>query len=162
MIFVTVGSQKFQFNRLLVEIDHLIAKKFLTADDIYAQIGYSTYEPKYYLYKDFLDKDEFLARIERSAIVITHGGTGSIINSVQKEKKVIAVPRMKAYGEHVDNHQIEIVEQFSTFNMIYVVLDIKEMEQAINKVKEMKFRKYESNTTHMMSIVENFLTTLNE
>ncbi|MEY9868467.1 UDP-N-acetylglucosamine transferase subunit ALG13 [Peribacillus sp. B2I2] len=161
MIFVTVGSQKFQFNRLLEEIDHLVEKKFLSAEEIYAQIGYSTYEPKFYTYKQFIDKDEFIEVMEKSSIIISHGGTGSIINGVKKGKKVIGVPRLKEYGEHVDNHQIEILEQFSKTNMIYVVSDTLEIGNAIEKVKEIEFEKYQSNTKEIIKIFDNFLNTLN-
>ncbi|MGE7605374.1 PssE/Cps14G family polysaccharide biosynthesis glycosyltransferase [Peribacillus frigoritolerans] len=160
MIFVTVGSQKFQFNRLLEEIDHLVRKNFLKSNEIYAQIGYSTYEPKLYSFKQFLNKEEFLEVMEKSAIIITHGGTGSIINGVKMEKKVIGVPRMKEFGEHVDNHQIEIIEQFANSNMIYAVSDTKEIEFAIEKVKNMDFRVYQSNTNNVIKILENFLITL--
>ena len=161
MIFVTVGSQKFQFNRLLEEMDRLVKGDFIKSDEIYAQIGYSTYQPKFYSYKQFLNKDEFLEVMEKSTIIITHGGTGSIINGVKKEKKVIGVPRMKEYGEHVDNHQIEIIEQFSNSNMIYAVSDTKEIQNAIEKVTDMEFRKYQSNTKNVTNILENFLETLN-
>lgn len=57
--FVTVGSQKFQFNRLLEEVDRLVEEK-IKPDEVFAQIGYSTYEPRYYSYKKFLNKEEFL------------------------------------------------------------------------------------------------------
>lgn len=157
LIFVTVGSQKFQFNRLLEEIDHLIKKKHLKSDEVYAQTGYSTYEPKFYAFKKFLNKDEFLDIMERSSIIITHGGTGSIINGVKKEKKVIGVPRMKEFGEHVDNHQIEIIEQFSNSNMICSISDIRELGNAIEKVEDKEFRKYQSNTKNIIKILENFL-----
>ena len=53
MIFVTLGSQKFQFNRILMEIDQLIEDKYLT-ENVFAQTGYSDYEPKHYKYKNFL------------------------------------------------------------------------------------------------------------
>ena len=46
MIFVTLGSQKFQFNRLLKAVDELD-----TDDEIFAQIGYSNYKPQNYAYK---------------------------------------------------------------------------------------------------------------
>ena len=95
LIFVTVGTQKFQFNRLLLEIDQLIEKKVLKSETVYAQIGYSTYVPKHYPYKQFLNKDEFMAIMDKSNIIITHGGTGSIINAVKQEKIVIGVPRKK-------------------------------------------------------------------
>lgn len=54
MIFITLGSQKFQFNRLLKAVD-----KLKTNDEIFAQIGYSDYKPQNYKYKEFLDRDEF-------------------------------------------------------------------------------------------------------
>ena len=55
MIFVTLGSQKFQFNRLLIEIDRLIEEKKIT-EEVFAQIGYSDYKPRNYEYKEFLER----------------------------------------------------------------------------------------------------------
>ena len=45
MIFVTLGSQKFQFDRLLRKIDELIDIGVIT-DEVFAQIGASTYIPQ--------------------------------------------------------------------------------------------------------------------
>lgn len=158
MIFITVGSQKFQFNRLLQEIDHLIEEKEISSNEVFAQIGYSTYEPRFYSYKKFLDKEEFVEIIEKSEIIITHGGTGSIINGVKRGKKVIGIPRTVKYGEHVDNHQFEIIEQFTNSNMIYGISEIAELKIAIEKVKDMEFRKYKSNTSNIITLLEEYLT----
>ena len=49
MIFITLGSQKFQFNRLLEEVDKLIEQGIIT-EEVFAQIGYSDYKPKNYKY----------------------------------------------------------------------------------------------------------------
>ncbi|QWG30598.1 beta(1,3)galactosyltransferase EpsH [Bacillus mycoides] len=157
MIFITVGSQKFQFDRLLKEIDRLIEEKQVSSEDVFAQIGYSTYEPRFYSYQKFLNKEEFLNLIDKSEIIVTHGGTGSIINGVKKEKKVIGVPRMVEHGEHVDNHQFEIIEQFKNSNLIYGVFDVSEIKTALESVGNMEFRKYESNTNNIIGILENFL-----
>lgn len=45
-IFITLGSQKFQFNRLLKAVDELCEKGTVDAEDVFAQIGYSDYLPK--------------------------------------------------------------------------------------------------------------------
>ena len=45
-IFITLGSQKFQFNRLLEAVDELCEKGTVDAEDVFAQIGYSDYFPK--------------------------------------------------------------------------------------------------------------------
>ena len=110
-IFLTVGSQKFQFNRLLRQIDLLVQEGRIEKMKYLAQTGYCDYTPKYYRFKQFLDRDAFEENIKEADIVITHGGTGAIINAVKQEKKVIAVPRLARYGEHVDDHQTQILKR---------------------------------------------------
>ena len=132
MIFITLGSQKFQFNRLLKSVDELIEGGL--DEEVFAQIGYSNYKPKNYKYKEFLDREEFSEVINCSDIVITHGGTGAIIGAVKKRKKVIAVPRLAKYGEHVDDHQLQLVSQFRELDLIYSCED-GDLKSAIETVK---------------------------
>lgn len=154
MIFITLGSQKFQFDRILIEVDQLVFNKKIDPNEVFAQTGFSTYVPKHFSYKKFLNKEEFTKYIDASEIVITHGGTGAIINSVKKRRKVIAIPRSVNYGEHVDNHQYEIVEQFNYYNLIYALTDIKNLNYAICKVNSMNFKEYSSNTLNFISLLE--------
>lgn len=151
MIFVTLGSQKFQFNRLLKAVDEL-----QTDEEIFAQIGYSDYKPQNYKYKEFLDREEFAAWEEKADIVITHGGTGAIIGAVKKGKKVIAVPRLAKYGEHVDDHQIQLIEQFRNLNLIYACLD-GDLQKALEVVKNTTYNEYKSNTETIINSLEEFI-----
>ena len=80
-IFVTLGSQKFQFNRLLQALDDLMEQQ-TGSDSVFAQTGYSDYQPKHYPFRQFLDREEYAAEMGRADIVITHGGTGAIIGAV--------------------------------------------------------------------------------
>lgn len=156
MIFITLGSQKFQFNRLLQSVDDLIGKGLLT-DEVFAQSGYSDYHPRFYKFKQFLDRDEFAGMMEKADIVITHGGTGTIIGAVKKRKKVIAVPRLAKYGEHVDDHQLQIIKQFKEQNLICGLEDCDQLEAGLRFVKEHKFNIYESNTKKIMDSIEIFI-----
>lgn len=156
MIFVTVGSQKFQFNRLLKEIDKLIEEKNIT-EEVFAQIGYSDYSPKNYKYKSFLDRNEFTNIMSKCDKVITHGGTGAIIGAVKNEKKVIAVPRLSKYGEHVDDHQLQIIGEFEKMNFIYPIYEIEELGASIRYVDEKKFKQYISNTKRIINSIEQYL-----
>lgn len=158
LIFITLGSQKFQFNRLLEEVDILINNNVIKGENVFAQIGYSDYIPKQYNYERFLNKEDFISHIKGSAIVITHGGTGSIINAVKLGKKVIGIPRMFEFGEHVDNHQLEIIEQFTVSNLIHGLYDIKELGSAVANIKNIEFREYQSNTQNVLTILEDFLS----
>jgi len=156
MIFITVGSQKFQFNRLLKAVDEFIGKGEIT-DDVFAQIGYSDYKPVNFRYKDFMNHDEFAAEMSKADIIITHGGTGAIIGAVKKNKKVIAVPRLAKYGEHVDDHQTEIIEQFKELNLICECMDSGKIGVALEIVKMTTYRAYESNSQTIIDSIVKFI-----
>lgn len=156
MIFVTLGSQKFQFNRLLIEIDRLIGEGKIT-EEVFAQTGYSDYEPQNYEYKSFLDRDEFANIMSKCDKVITHGGTGAIIGALKNEKKVIAVPRLQEFGEHVDNHQLQIVSEFTKMGFITSINNINELFTEITNVDSIKFKKYISNTQRIIKKIKMFL-----
>lgn len=159
MIFVTLGSQKFQFNRLLIEIDRLIEEGKIT-EEVFAQTGYSDYEPRNYEYKNFLDRDEFAVVMSKCDKVITHGGTGAIIGAVKQGKKVIAVPRLAKFGEHVDDHQLQIIEQFREMNFIESVNKIDEIKYALEKINKIQFNTYVSNTKNILNNIEMFIETM--
>ena len=156
MIFITLGSQKFQFNRLLKAMDQLVEQGKII-EEVFAQTGYSDYKPKNYAFKPFLDRDEFAKITERADIVVTHGGTGAIIGAVKKGKKVIAVPRLAKYGEHVDDHQLQLVGQFQELNLIYECDDCQQLGEAITNIKDMKFNVYISNTGTIIDRIEKSL-----
>ena len=160
MIFVTLGSQKFQFNRLLKKLDELVENKEIT-DEVFAQIGYSDYKPINYEYKDFIDREEFKNMMEKSKIVIAHGGTGAIITAVKQGKKVIAIPRLSKYGEHVDDHQLQLVNEFEESGIIKAVYEIEDLGEALQTINEMKFTKYQSNTENIINDIEIFINKKN-
>lgn len=156
MIFITVGSQKFQFNRLLEQIDLLIDKKVIK-EDVFAQVGVSDYKPKNYKYKDFITQDEFKDYMSKCDFVITHAGTGAIITALKSDKKVIAIPRLAKYGEHVDDHQIQLIDEFKELNFIEPVYEIDKLEQAIKDIGNKKYNKYVSNTDTIINDIEKFI-----
>lgn len=141
-IFVTLGSQQFQFNRLLKELDDLNNDLY----DIYAQIGYSTYKPRNYCYVDFIDRNEYNKRIFESDMIITHAGTGAIISSLKASKPVLAVARLSKYNEHVDDHQIEIMELFVEKKYINGISEIINLDSVINDTLTKNYEVFKSNT----------------
>lgn len=156
MIFVTVGSQKFQFNRLLKKVDELVENGKIT-EEIFAQIGTSDYKPKNYKYKEFMTQEEFNNYLDKADIIITHAGTGVIVNAIKKGKKVLGVPRLAKYGEHVDDHQIQLIKEFAEMNFISSVYDIEKIEDEMGKIKKKKFNKYKSNTEVMLDDITKFI-----
>lgn len=145
MIFITVGSQKFPFDRLLKMIDALIEKKIIVDSEVIGQIGYATYQPKCFSARKFYPKAEMLALIEQADIIITHGGTASIITALEKKKKVIVCPREHTYGEHVDNHQLEIAKLFQERNYCFEAKNQEMLSECLKKINNHSFQTFQPN-----------------
>lgn len=160
MIFITVGSQKFQFDRLLRAVDELLASGNIS-EPVFAQIGYSQYQPCHYRYEKFLDQQKFAECMDRADVIITHGGSGAIMKAVKKGKKVIAVPRLARYGEHVDDHQLQLIAEFSNLNLIYGCSaedDLQtELKRALKIVRNARYNTYESNTQKIIDNIEKYI-----
>lgn len=156
MIFVTVGSQKFQFNRLLKKIDELIENSIIK-ENVFAQIGVSNYKPMNYEYIDFMTQEEFNRKLDECDLLITHAGTGVIVNAVKREKKVIATPRLSKYGEHVDDHQIQLIQQFDELKFIEPLYEIDELEKKLKEIKNKKYKKYISYTDEIIKSIKEYI-----
>lgn len=134
MIFVTVGSRNYQFDRLFKKLDKLYEDGILT-DTMFAQTGASTYKPKHYLFKDFISQEEFLEKVNEADIVVSHGASGSIMKALNAEKKVIAVTRLEKYGEHINDHQIQNNEAFSSNHFVLMAdLELDDLGKCFQKI----------------------------
>lgn len=159
MIFVTLGSQKFQMNRLLEKLDEL-KEKGIIQDDIVAQCGASDYQVKNYTSLPFVDKEQFALNMEKADLVISHGGTGALVTALKKGKKVIAVPRLAKYGEHVDDHQLQICEVFSSKNYLSVCYEMDELENYYKNIQDTKFNTFVSNNALFIEDIDNYLSSI--
>jgi UDP-N-acetylglucosamine transferase subunit ALG13 len=129
MIFVTVGTHTQSFNRLLEELDKLVASGAVR-EKVVAQIGYSTYEPKHMEWFRFTDFGSLGRLYKTTKVLITHGGAGSILNGLSNKRPVVAVPRLKKYDEHVNDHQLDLVKALEKAGKIIAVYDIKNLRSA--------------------------------
>ena len=106
---------------------------------------------------DLIPRDELEAYQKKARFIITHGGVGSIISSLKLDKKVIAVPRLHEFHEHVNNHQKQIVDLFQAKGYIIGINGVDELEQAIDKIEDFKPNKYMLNNQKMLNIIEDFI-----
>lgn len=159
LIFVCVGSRNYQFNRLFVELDRL-CEIGVIKEEIFAQIGTSTYKPRYFQYKDFLSPEEFEEKIELANIVISHGASGSIMKALNLGKKVIAVTRLKKYGEHINDHQIQNNEAFASNKYLLAVYEMSDLGNAIKQYYDGKadiVSWKNSNPMAIVNIIDKFI-----
>ena len=156
MILVLLGTQNNSFHRLLEKIDDLINKKIIK-EEVIVQAGYTKYETKNMKILDFVTSNQLEKMQKEARIIITHGGVGSIITSLKMGKRVIGVPRLHQYSEHVNDHQRQIVELFSQKGYIIGVLNLDDMEKALKEIETFEPKKYEKDNRKMLKLIEDFI-----
>ena len=156
MILVLLGTQNNSFHRLLEEIEKNI-KDGIIKEEVIVQAGYTKFQSHKMRIIDLISKEQLEQFQDEADLIITHGGVGSIISSIEKGKKVIAVPRMHEYGEHVNNHQKEIVKDFNDKGYIIGIEKVEDLKQAIINSKNFEPKKYQPNNEKMLKIIENFI-----
>lgn len=157
MILVTLGTQDKPFDRPLKAIDKLI-KKGLIKDKVIVQAGFTKYESKSMEIHGLIPMKDLDNLIDKADIIITHGGVGSILTAIRKNKKVIAIPRLSKYKEHTNDHQKQIVEEFVSKGYIMTCGNINKLDETINELKNFKPSKYKSSNDKMLKLIEDFIS----
>ncbi|MBR2744285.1 MAG: exopolysaccharide biosynthesis protein [Clostridia bacterium] len=156
MILVLLGTQNNNFNRLLQAMEENIDKGIIK-DEVIVQAGFTKFKSSKMKIFSFIDKDKLSDLEDKADIVITHGGVGSIVASLKRGKKVIVVPRLKKYGEHVNNHQLQIARRFKNEGYVKYVLNIKNLAKTISSMESFEPKKYENSEGNVISIIENYI-----
>lgn len=150
MILVTLGTQTQKFYRLLDYIEKSNIK-----DEIIVQAGGSSdYKSKKMKIFKFVDYDEMTKLINKCDLVITHGGTGSIIMPLQHQKKVIACARLEKYKEHINDHQTEIVSVFAEGGYLLELNEDNNLDDLMGNIKNFKPKKYTSNKENFIKLLK--------
>ncbi|MBO4245583.1 MAG: beta(1,3)galactosyltransferase EpsH [Bacilli bacterium] len=155
MILVTVGTQDKSFKRLINEIDRLVKEKKIK-DKVIMQTGYTEYNGLIEHF-NFAPEDELNEMVKKCDILITHAGVGSIFKGLEYGKKVIAIPRLKKYHEHVNNHQLDISKNFLEAGYIKVVNDIADLGNTIKNINKFNPKKLEIDNQELIDTVEEFI-----
>ena len=134
MIFVTVGTQ-LPFERLIKAMDEWAEAHPDT--DIFAQVGDTEYVPKNMKYAAKLTPREYAEAFAKSKIVVSHAGMGTIISGLENAKPMILMPRLKAFGEHRNDHQLGTARKFCHYSQISIVNSSEELKIEIsNSLRE--------------------------
>lgn len=155
MILVTLGTQDKKFYRLLDAIQRQIDDGIIS-DEVIVQAGcsddYKTNSMKLF---DLIPVNEFDDLIKKCDLLITHGGVGSIISGLKNDKKVIAAARLEKFGEHTNDHQLQIIDNFSSNGYILKLDNFDDLGEVIKKSVKFKPKKYESNNANFVKLIKN-------
>lgn len=148
MVLITVGTQKQEFDRLF---DLVRNSKELKKEELVVQRGYTKCNnSKRIKAFDFIPLDDMEKYICEADLIISHGGVGTIFSAIKKGKKVIAVPRLSKYGEHINDHQIEICEELEKEGYILYYKDgIDSIDELIRKSRKNNFKDYSSDDNYI-------------
>jgi len=127
VILVTVGSSSYPFDRLLSAVAALPRGD----DELVVQHGPSLVRPAAARCIDFLPFEELSALVREARLVVTHGGVGSILLALSGGKKPLVVPRRRAFGETVDDHQLESARRFAAAGLVTLVEDPADLPAAV-------------------------------
>ena len=156
MILVVLGTQDKKFPRLLETVEKEI-KNGNIKDKVVVQAGQTEYKSDVMEIFDLISAPEFEKLVDEADLIITHGGAGTILNAIKKNKKIIAAARLKKYKEHHNDHQKQIIKEFANQGYLLELNDFNKLDKLLEKVKTFKPKKFESNTKNMIKLIENYI-----
>lgn len=156
LIFVTLGTQDKPFSRLLEAVEKAISDGFIN-EEVVVQAGFTKYKSDKMKIFDLIGQEEFSAFMNQADLLITHGGVGSIITGLNLGKKVIAAPRLAQYGEHVNDHQLQIIKSFEQKKYILPLYKFEELRTVLQASKNFAPEKFESNCLHFLDLIERLI-----
>ena len=122
MIFVTVGTHEQPFNRLLEYMDRWAHEH---GEEAIMQTGCSSFIPRFSRCERFYTREDMSRLTDEARIVVTHGGPCCYTKVLHAGKHPVVVPRRHEFGEHIDDHQVEICREFERrYHNIILVNDI--------------------------------------
>lgn len=124
MIYVTLGTMFLDFERLVRAADQIAAD---TGEQVIVQLGLSACRPNHCAWFDFLPREDCLEIQRHARVIVGHAGIGTALDALSVKRPFIAVPRLKRYGEHMNDHQIEIAEAIERRGWGRMTLDLAEL-----------------------------------
>lgn len=157
MILVTLGTQDKKFYRLLSAVQKQLDNGNIK-EEVIVQAGSSAdFKSDKMKIFDLIPMEEYDKLIEECSLLITHGGVATITTGLDKNKKTIAAARLEKYGEHTNDHQLQIIENFTEAGYILSLDDFDKLDEVIKKSKKFKPKTYKSNSKEFNKLLKNII-----
>ncbi|MES1216418.1 MAG: PssE/Cps14G family polysaccharide biosynthesis glycosyltransferase [Bacteroidota bacterium] len=156
---ILLGTFQIEFPRPLKQINDLCIEGKIV-EEIIVQNGHTNFESTYFKFMPFIPPDKLDELYDRATIIISHAGSGSILKGVKKGKKVIAIARLKKNAECVDDHQLEILDEFARMGYILPWNENDSLVEILEKAEHFVPQKYVSQKEVIISFLENYIDSL--
>jgi UDP-N-acetylglucosamine transferase subunit ALG13 len=128
MIFVSVGTHEAPFDRLLCAVSELGLD-----EELVVQHGPSSARCDRALEFEYLSFDEVVDYIKDARAVVMHAGVGSVMIALANGKRPIVMARRREFGEHVDDHQVELARRLEGSGLVTLVEDIEGLREVLSR-----------------------------
>jgi UDP-N-acetylglucosamine--N-acetylmuramyl-(pentapeptide) pyrophosphoryl-undecaprenol N-acetylglucosamine transferase len=118
--FVSVGSHPQPFKRLLDGVAKATDAHVLPWP-VLAQVGAGALSSTATESVDYLQPDQFLEAVSNASVVICHAGAGVIATVLRRGMRPIVMGRRIELGEHVDDHQSQLLKKLVELDLIVEV-----------------------------------------
>ncbi len=162
MIYVTVGNDFRPFDRLVKKMDEITPS---LPERVLIQRGCSIYQPQKASSFDFVSMDAATEYILKSQLVVSHAGIGTVILCRQYGIPLLILPRRRALGEHMNDHQLEIARALEKREdeQIYVVYGEEKIGETISKILNRQQRPLSIQSpgkTNLLKVIKEFIDTV--
>ncbi len=147
MIFVTVGST--DFDALTTRIDELAPH---LGTEVVMQIGLGEYIPQNA--ESFRFAPSLDDYYDQADIVVGHGGLGTIVEALERGKKLICVVNPATY----DRHQEHLLHMFASQNALIWCKDLQGLGEAIRQARESELSPYRPPQCHIHEVIAEYLS----
>jgi UDP-N-acetylglucosamine transferase subunit ALG13 len=117
MILVSVGTEKFPFDRLMRWVELLLDANLFGDEEVVVQYGTCTVIPQGSRVYRLLKEQDFQQLVRRARLVIAHCGEGTVLVLDSMDTPFLLVPRSHRYQEHVDDHQVELAQALALLGL---------------------------------------------
>jgi UDP-N-acetylglucosamine transferase subunit ALG13 len=130
---VTLGTIAYPFDRAITWLDRLLSCGII-AEPVFLQHGITnitaiTAHPLLQA-EPFVHSDRLTELVQTSRLVISHAGQGSTRQFILQGTRLILLPRLASYGEHVDDHQLYFARGVAHFGVPFCQ-NLASFEQAV-------------------------------
>ena len=138
MVFVTVGNAEQGFGRLLGAVDELAGRGAFDGEPVLLQSGQTKdFRAASCEQVPFLPMDVFMERLLAATVLISHAGAGTLLHAWEAGKVPVVMPRQHQYGEHIDDHQVELTRALAGEGYIVPAYEPVDLPDAIGEVRRL-------------------------
>jgi UDP-N-acetylglucosamine transferase subunit ALG13 len=128
---VTVGTDHHPFDRLIRWINDWLGHHPEQAGAFFVQSGAAAVSPVS-AGDQFLDGDQLDLLLDGAELVICHGGPGTISDAWSRGLRPLVVPRLRRFGEVVDDHQVDFCVKLAALGRVRLAQSVDELAESLD------------------------------